>query len=91
MFDAWACGCPVVLSIDGEARRVLEQADAGVFVEPEDARQMARAILQLKGEPDRLQRYRENGRRFVQANYSRQELAARLEALLLKTVEEKTA
>ena len=23
MFDAWACGCPVVLSIDGEARQVL--------------------------------------------------------------------
>ncbi len=37
MFDAWACGCPVILSIDGEARRVLEQADAGLFVEPEDA------------------------------------------------------
>lgn len=37
LFDAWACGCPVILSIWGEARRVLELADAGVFVEPEDA------------------------------------------------------
>ncbi len=32
MFDAWACGCPVVLSIEGEARQVLEQAEAGVFI-----------------------------------------------------------
>ena len=83
MFDAWACGCPVILSIDGEARQVLEQADAGVFVEPEEAEQMARAILQLKNEPGRLRRYQQNGRRFVEMNYSRQQLAARLEELLL--------
>jgi glycosyltransferase involved in cell wall biosynthesis len=83
MFDAWACGCPVILSIDGEAHQVLEQAEAGVFVEPEEADQMARAILQLKGEPERLRRYQQNGRRFVEMNYSRQQLAARLEELLL--------
>ena len=83
MFDAWACGCPIILSIDGEARQVLEQADAGVFVEPEDAGQMARAILRLKDDPERLHRYQRNGRRFVEMNYSRQQLAARLEELLL--------
>jgi glycosyltransferase involved in cell wall biosynthesis len=82
MFDAWACECPVLLSIDGEAREVLEQADAGVFVEPEDACQMAEALRQLKDQPDRLHRYRANGRHFVEANYSRQQLALRLEALL---------
>ncbi|MBN1136380.1 MAG: glycosyltransferase family 4 protein [Anaerolineae bacterium] len=89
IFDAWACGCPVILSIDGEARRVLEQADAGLFVEPEDAGQMAQAILQLKGDPALLRRYRENGRRFVEENYSRQRLAAQLERLLLAEIGEK--
>ncbi|MFC2036463.1 glycosyltransferase family 4 protein [Chloroflexota bacterium] len=89
MFDAWACGCPIILSIDGEARQVLARADAGVFVEPEDAGQMAQAILQLKSEPDRLARYGQNGRRFVKDNYSRQRLAARLEALLRETIEGK--
>ena len=91
MFDAWACGCPVILSIDGEARQVLERADAGVFVEPEDAGQMAQVILQLKDDPDRLRRYGEHGRRFVEAHYSRQQLAARLEARLRKTIEGLTA
>ena len=74
---------PAILSIDGEARQVLEQADAGVFVEPEEADQIARAILQLKDEPGRLRRYQQNGPRFVEMNYSRQQLAARLEELLL--------
>ncbi len=87
MFDAWACACPVILGIDGEARQVLGRADAGVFVEPEDAGQMARAILELKDEPERVRRYGQNGRRFVEAHYSRQRLAARLEALLLETIQ----
>ena len=87
MFDAWACGCPVILSIDGEARRVLAQADAGLFVEPEDAGQMARAIVRLKSDPALLRRYGTNGRRFVEENYSRQRLAAQLEQLLLAVVE----
>jgi len=86
MFDAWACACPVLLSIDGEARKVLETAEAGVFIEPENAAQMAQAILQLKSEPDRLRRYGENGRRFVEANYSRQRLALELEELLRDTM-----
>ena len=88
MFEAWACGCPVVLSIDGEARQVLEQADAGIYVEPEDAEGMAQAILTLKGEPERLRRYGANGRSFVEAHYSRQRLAADLEQLLTKIVGE---
>lgn len=87
MFDAWACGCPVVLSIDGEARQVLEQADGGVFVEPENSRQMADVLLQLKANPERLRHLGQNGRRFVEQYYSRERLAARLEALLREAVE----
>jgi glycosyltransferase involved in cell wall biosynthesis len=87
LFDAWACGCPVILSIEGEARRVLALADAGVFVEPEDAGQLAQAVLQLKGDPDRLIRYGGNGRCFVEAHYSRQRLAVQLEELLLNAID----
>jgi glycosyltransferase involved in cell wall biosynthesis len=89
MFDAWACGCPIILSIDGEARQVLEQADAGIFVEPEDVGQMAQAIQQLQADPRRLLRYGRNGRRFVEAHYSRQVLAMRLEGVLLDIVKGK--
>ena len=53
LFDAWACGCPVLLSIDGEARRVLEAANGGLFVPPEDPSALAQAISQLAKMPDR--------------------------------------
>lgn len=82
MFDAWACGCPIILSIGGEARQVLERAEAGLFVQPEDPAAMADAILGLRADAERRRTYGENGRRFVVDNYSRQAQAVRLEALL---------
>ncbi len=88
MFDAWACGCPVVLSIDGEARQVLERAEGGVFVEPEDPELMAQALSQLKGDPGRLRQLGKNGRCFVEEHYSRERLAAQLEALLRGVVKD---
>jgi colanic acid biosynthesis glycosyl transferase WcaI len=87
MFDAWACGCPVLLSIDGEARQVLNEAGGGVFCLPEDAAEMAGAILDLRAQPQRLRLHGDNGRAFVEAHYSRQHLAAELEKLLAKVVE----
>jgi colanic acid biosynthesis glycosyl transferase WcaI len=87
MFDAWACGCPVVLSINGEAHQVLNEAGGGVFVAPEDAGKMASAILDLKAQPQRLRCYGENGRAFVEMHYSRQRLASELETLLTEAIE----
>ena len=36
MLEFMACGRPVILGVDGQARQVIETAQAGVFVEPED-------------------------------------------------------
>jgi colanic acid biosynthesis glycosyl transferase WcaI len=82
MFDAWACECPVLLSIDGEARQVLEQAQAGVFVEPESVEAMVEAIRDLAADRRRCQEYGTNGRRFVEMYYSRQAQSRQLTALL---------
>jgi glycosyltransferase involved in cell wall biosynthesis len=87
MFDAWACGCPVILSIEGEAREVLGRARGGVFVQPEDAEEMAQVVLYLRNRPEERLRMGENGRRFVEQNYSRQDLAAGLETLLVQEIE----
>lgn len=86
IFDAWACECPVILSMQGEAREVLERAEAGVYVEPESPSALAQAILELAGNPRQLQRYGRNGRRFVEAHYSRQAQARRLTHLLEEIV-----
>ncbi len=82
MFDAWACGCPIILSIDGEARQVLERAQAGVFIPPESPKAMADAIRTLAADRERCQGYGANGRRLVEQYYSRQAQAQRLTELL---------
>jgi colanic acid biosynthesis glycosyl transferase WcaI len=82
MFDAWACQCPTIVSVGGEARRVLEEAEAGLAVKPEDASDIARAILALRDEPDLRWQFGVNGRRYVEARYSLQVMAAQLGRIL---------
>ncbi len=82
IFDAWACECPVLLSMEGEARRVLERAQAGLHIEPESPQAMAKAIQALAADPARCRAYGQNGRRFVDQHYSRQAQAQRLAKML---------
>jgi glycosyltransferase involved in cell wall biosynthesis len=82
LFDAWACGCPVLLGIDGEARKVMERAQAGLCVEPESAEALVDAIRICADDPERCRRFGASGRRFVEQYYSRQAQARRMVALL---------
>jgi glycosyltransferase involved in cell wall biosynthesis len=86
MFEAWACACPVVLSVNGEAQTVLQQAQAGLHAPPEDAAGVAAAILKLKNAPEMRRQMGENGRRFVAENYSRERAAQKLEELLRRII-----
>jgi glycosyltransferase involved in cell wall biosynthesis len=82
MFDAWACACPTLVAIAGEAKQLLAQARAGLWVEPENPAALAAAILTLYREPAQLRHLGENGRRFVSAGYARQTHVQQLEKLL---------
>ncbi len=82
MFDAWACACPVLMSIEGEARAVLERAQGGVFFPPEDVAALVSTITELADAPAAYRRMGENGRQFVAAHYSRQAQARALATLL---------
>lgn len=78
VFDYMACARPTVLAIDGVARRlVCDEANAGLFAEPEDAPAIARAIERLVDEPALGAVLGGNGRQWVVAHASRAVLAAR--------------
>jgi glycosyltransferase involved in cell wall biosynthesis len=82
IFDAWACECPIILSMQGEAQQVLQQANAGVYVEPESPSALAQVVQEMINHSKLLRRYGRNGRRFVEEHYSRQAQAQRLTRLL---------
>jgi glycosyltransferase involved in cell wall biosynthesis len=85
MFESWAVERPIVLSVAGEAQRVLERANAGIACRPEDPADMARTIRALRDNPGAAQEMGKRGRAFVLANYSRRAQAEVLERIL-KTV-----
>jgi glycosyltransferase involved in cell wall biosynthesis len=82
MFDAWAAGCPTLVSIEGEAQAVLEQSGAGRFVEPENPRALAEALGILAADRTACREMGKQGRSFVEAHYSRQAQARQLERVL---------
>ena len=86
MFSYMACGRPVLLSIEGEAVRLLDRAQAGVVVPPEKPEALAQAILDLQADPSAREAFGRRGRVFVEANYSRQGFACQLDQLLRATV-----
>jgi len=78
LFDAWSCERPVILSIDGEARSVVENVKGGIFVPPEDPGKMAEALIFLMNSPTERQSMGENGRSYTKNNHSRAALAEKL-------------
>ncbi len=71
MFEIMACARPIVLGVKGQAKQLLEAADSGIAVEPEDARALADAVVALADDPDLRARYGRNGHAHVTKHYSR--------------------
>jgi len=79
-----AAGRPIIASLDGEGARVILEAGAGVASPAEDARELADAILLLRGLPtEELERMGENGRAYYEANFEPRLLALKLKQDLL--------
>ena len=86
MLEFMACGRPVILGVDGQARQVLEEAQAGVFVEPENQVALVQAIKHLYQDSTLRQTLGRNGRNYIVEHLSREQTAK-----LYTTVLEKVA
>jgi colanic acid biosynthesis glycosyl transferase WcaI len=78
IFDAWACERPVLLSIDGEARQLVESVGGGIFIPPEDAQKMAETLIRLKDSPSERETMGKRGLAYTRQNHSRAALAEEL-------------
>ncbi len=75
MFELMASGLPVVASVDGEARDILEESGAARIVPPEDAAAIAREIRRLHDDAALRAAMATAGRHFVEERFSRRRLA----------------
>jgi glycosyltransferase involved in cell wall biosynthesis len=89
VFDYMSCKRPIIVAIDGVARKLVEDAGAGFYAEPEDPQAFIDALLKLKNDPQLMQRMGEDGYRHASQHYSREEMAREYLALLEKLVAER--
>ncbi len=77
IFEIMAMERPILCTVEGECRQIIEQAEGGIFVEPENTDEMVQAIRTLWQEKSQLMAMGKNGRRFVKTHFERNDLAMR--------------
>lgn len=82
MFEIMACARPIIGSVRGESRAILERSRGAILVDPEDAAGIAAAVGTLRGDPALAEQLGANGRGFVEEHYDRRLLAGRYLQLL---------
>ncbi len=91
IFDSWGCGKPVLLSVEGEARRVVEEAKGGICVEPENSVEIANAVRIVFSNQSIGCEMGENGRRYIfEKGYIREAQAKELIRAFEKTLKGNT-
>ena len=75
VFDYMSAARPTIVGIDGVARKLVEDAKAGIYTEPENAEEFVAAVLKLKGDPELCKKYGKKGLSFVKKNFDRRVLA----------------
>lgn len=78
IFEAMAMRRPIILGVEGESRDIVEGAGAGTGVEPENAEDLAAAIVKLADDPALCRTMGEAGRICVERDFDRERLAGRL-------------
>lgn len=91
MLEFMSCARPVILGVDGQARKIMDQAGAGVFVEPENAAALVQVITQLAANPLLRETLGRNGRRHIVEHFSRQQTAKAYIAVLEGVVDRELA
>jgi len=86
IFESMAMEKPVLIGVEGESAEIIAKAGAGVCIEPENARELADAVLRLAQDPDTLRSMGAGGRAFVIENFDRDRLAMRYEALIGRVI-----
>ncbi|SKB93274.1 glycosyltransferase family 4 protein [Daejeonella lutea] len=76
-FDYFSCKKPILMAIDGVSRDLVNDAEAGTFIEPENPQDFAKNVVLYINDPARLRREGDNGYLFAKKNFDRRVLSER--------------
>jgi glycosyltransferase involved in cell wall biosynthesis len=75
LFETMAMKRPIILGIHGEAAHLLQEAKAGIVIEPSNPQQLIEAIDNIKHNSSVGLEFGQNGRNYVAQHFSREALA----------------
>lgn len=88
VFDYLRCKKPVLVTIDGITRKLIESSKSGLYAEAGSSISLSKAVLVLKDLPSHLlYQMGENGFNYVEKYFNREVLAAKYLAIIKKEVE----
>lgn len=82
LLEFMSCGRAVALGVEGQAKAIVEEAECGLCIRPENSEELAAAIRRLRADPELRARLGENGRRYIVRNLSRRKTAEEYERVL---------
>lgn len=74
-FDYMACKRPVLMAIDGVSRELVEKAQCGFYVEPENPAEYSQKVRVYLDDRKLLQKHGENGYLYAKKHFDREKLA----------------
>lgn len=75
IFEAMASRRPLILGVKGESKGIVEEANCGLCIEPENDHHLAEVVLKLFNNSKLAESLGHNGRQFVRKKFNRQKLA----------------
>ena len=87
MFEIMGAARPIILGVEGEAKRILDEAGAGIAIEPENAYQLKDAIMTLQNDPTLCKRLGANGSAYARSRFNLDALADRYLDILREVCE----
>jgi colanic acid biosynthesis glycosyl transferase WcaI len=87
MLEFMSCARPVILGVDGQARQIVDEAGAGLAIEPENAAALADAISLLHQNRNLATTMGQSGREYILKNFSRNRTAEKYIAILDRIIE----
>jgi glycosyltransferase involved in cell wall biosynthesis len=81
LFECMGMGIPVLHGVPGESAQIVKDAGVGEVFESDNAKELVGALMRLRGEPERFQRYHRNGLKAAK-QYDRKTLAEKMMKIL---------
>lgn len=85
-FDYMSCKTPILMAIDGVSRSLVEEANCGMYVEPENINAYDKQIRIYLSDPSRAKEEGNNGYEYARKNFDRAVLSKKY----LEAVKERT-